>query len=159
MSFNKEIKLEAIGDIDFLAAPNNCLEDFPDFLKKLISSVGYDPAVVDAAIEAQGLRDRTRNPAGSFDKAGRFSLQYRCECCDEVRSPSRAYPYSEMIHGRSVAHVANVHEVEPLPVKRALKALDYADERADEGNFKFSTIEYHILRICKPLRAPKPVVV
>ena len=159
MSFSKKIKMEALDDTDFLATPNSCSEDFPGFLKDLISSIGYDPVVVDAAIEAQGLRDRTLNPAGSFDKAGRFSLQHRCECCDEIRSPSRAYPYSEMVHGRSVAHVSSVHDVEALHVKRALKALDYADDRADEGNFNFPTFQNDILRICKPIRKAKAVVV
>lgn len=28
------------------------------------------------------------------------------EGCDGIRSPSRAYPFSEMLHGRSLNHVA-----------------------------------------------------
>ena len=52
------------------------------------------------------LRDRLEHPAGKFDSAGRFYLIKPCDCCSSIRYPSRAYPYSHMIHGRSVVHVA-----------------------------------------------------
>jgi len=54
------------------------------------------------------LRDREVHPAGSFDSAGRFSLNTRCKCCAGIRSPSRAYPFSEMVHARTVVHVASM---------------------------------------------------
>lgn len=48
------------------------------------------------------LRDRLEHPVGEFDNAGRFYLTDKCDCCSSIRSPSRAYPYSHMVHGRSV---------------------------------------------------------
>ena len=53
------------------------------------------------------LRDRLEHPAGEFDNAGRFYLVDVCDCCSSIRSPSRAYPYSHMVHARSVVHVAH----------------------------------------------------
>lgn len=52
-------------------------------------------------------RDRICHPGGSFDSGGSFSLEKRYDCCAGIRSPSRAYPFSEMLHGRSLSHVAH----------------------------------------------------
>jgi hypothetical protein len=57
-------------------------------------------------------QDRREHPAGTFDRAGRFYLAETCGPeCGSVSSPSRAYPYPEMIHGRSAVHVAGLYEV------------------------------------------------
>lgn len=63
--------------------------------------------VMDCAREYISRRERHSHPAGGFDSAGRFSLKERHECCEGIRSPSRAYPFSEMLHGRSLIHVAH----------------------------------------------------
>lgn len=67
------------------------------------------------------LRDRLEHPAGEFDNAGRFYLVDTCDCCSSIRSPSRAYPYSHMIHGRSVVHVA--HAAGLADYARAVRAV------------------------------------
>lgn len=55
------------------------------------------------------LQARTLHPSGSWDKAGRFFCATRTTlpCCQAVRNPSRAYPYSEMVHARTLKHVKN----------------------------------------------------
>lgn len=71
----------------------------------LIEAVTLEPKIHDAAVEYRKLQDRTMHPDGKKDNAGRFFLSCKLSCCN-VRTPSRAYPYSEMIHGRSIKHVA-----------------------------------------------------
>jgi hypothetical protein len=53
------------------------------------------------------LKEREENPEGSFDKAGRFYLENKFDCCDYIRTPSRRWPYSEMLHGRTLEHAAS----------------------------------------------------
>lgn len=45
------------------------------------------------------LKNREQHPRGTFDKAGRFYLEDGDIAY--VRSPSRVYPFSEMLHGRT----------------------------------------------------------
>jgi len=68
-------------------------------------------------------QDRTSNPDGTFDKAGRWypSDSERCDCCTAVRGPSRAYPYSYMTHCRTAAHVAKLHGVPLADLRRAAR--------------------------------------
>ena len=54
------------------------------------------------------LKNRQINPAGTFDKAGRFYLKH--SDLVSVRSPSRAWPYSQMLAGRTKKYVAAVAE-------------------------------------------------
>lgn len=63
-------------------------------------------SILDAATKHLRLRDRLEHPVGELDSAGRFHLTDKCECCSSVNSPSWDYPYSHMIHGRSIVHVA-----------------------------------------------------
>lgn len=63
-------------------------------------------SVLAAAEHYIKLRDRDMHPAGNVDSAGRFFLDRRYECCRGIRSPSRNYPFSEMVHARTVLHVA-----------------------------------------------------
>jgi len=54
------------------------------------------------------LRDREQHPRGSFDKQGRFYL--RDGELVNVRSPSVAYPYSQMQAGRTLKFVKALAE-------------------------------------------------
>lgn len=51
-------------------------------------------------------KERLSHPDGTFDKGGRFypSEHETCACCAQVRSPSRAWPYSYMVHCRTLKH-------------------------------------------------------
>ncbi len=78
-------------------------------------------AVVAAAREYLALKERRINPVGRFDGAGRWWPSVPCTC--DVRLPSRAYPYSYLIHLRTAGHVAETHGVSRLELLRAAKAL------------------------------------
>lgn len=55
-------------------------------------------------------QSRRTNPDGTFDNGGRFYLSEaeRCECCEGIRPPSKAWPYSQMVHARTLRHVRNL---------------------------------------------------
>lgn len=80
--------------------------------------VEYWPTVDTAAREAIARRDRQRHPPGKFDNAGRFYASERCECCLSIKSPSRTHPFLQMVHARTMTHVAQVFDV-ALPHLRA----------------------------------------
>lgn len=77
-------------------------------------------AVEAAAREYIALRDRQQHPAGRFDRKGRFELAQTFECCRGIRAPSKRYPYPEMLHGRTVIHVAHIHGLPVEIVRRAV---------------------------------------
>jgi hypothetical protein len=80
----------------------------------------------------QARQDRTQHPAGKFDKAGRWhpSDAEQQTCCDSIRYPSRAYPYSYMTHCRTVEHIANLCGVDPKEPRRAVNAIRKAKKQA-----------------------------
>lgn len=79
----------------------------------------------DAAIEFINRRDRRTHPAGTFDNGGRFYLadEEKCACCESIRNPSRAYPWSEMAHGRTLKHVAHLFGVDEKSVRAEVKKI------------------------------------
>ncbi len=88
----------------------------------MAKTVGTPPeAVLAAAREYLALKTRAINPQGAFDKAGRWYPSKPCSCA--VRAPSRAYPYSYLLHQRTAEHVASVFGVTRADVLRAAKAL------------------------------------
>lgn len=78
-----------------------------------------------AAQEYLDRQNRKSHPAGEFDNGGRFYLadEERCKCCASIRNPSRRFPYSEMTHGRTMKHVANLYNVSVADVRKELKEL------------------------------------
>ena len=80
--------------------------------------------LADAAAAYIALRDRVSNPGGSFDRGGRFTLDAYHECCASIRNPSRAYPYSELVHARTLKHVAAVRGVDATELRREVKAQE-----------------------------------
>ena len=88
------------------------------------------PIVTDAKINsllAEYARRQTRaeHPEGTFDKAGRFWLSEAelTDCCRAIRSPSRAHPWSQMVHGRTLKHLANLRGVDPGAARSGLSKL------------------------------------
>jgi len=77
---------------------------------KALNSALSDVNVYEAAIDFFHLKGRQTHPIGTFDHAGRFYLGSKYSCC-RVRTPSRAHPYSQMVHGRSAEHVARSYGV------------------------------------------------
>ena len=68
-------------------------------------------------------RDRREHPEGRFDNAMRWypSHEEQQTCCRTIRTPSRAYPYSLMLHCRTVQHVANLCGVEAGRLRKAAR--------------------------------------
>lgn len=59
----------------------------------------------------QARQDRQEHPDGTFDNAGRWypsDTEYRA-CCDHIRRPSRAWPYTLMQHCRTKKHITQLH--------------------------------------------------
>ena len=85
-----------------------------------------DTQILKAAQEYLNRRDRVTHPDGEFDKAGRWypSGSEECDCCSSIRVPSRAYPYSYMVHCRTAAHVANLFGVDVRDVRRAARQIE-----------------------------------
>lgn len=79
--------------------------------------------IVLAVREFIARRYRLHHPVGSFD---RKSLWYpdaaeRQYCCDSIRYPTRAWPYSLMAHCRSARHVAALYDVDVWALRKAAR--------------------------------------
>lgn len=92
--------------------------------ESLSRGADYWPRVDRAAREAIARRDRRSHPPGTWDKAGRFYAEESCECCRGIRSPSRSYPFSEMVHARTALHVASVFDVDLAHMRKRMRELD-----------------------------------
>ena len=81
--------------------------------------------IQEAITEYLKLKNREIHPEGTFDKGGRFYLaeSEKYDCCRGIRSPSRAYPYSEMKHARTLKHVANKFGVDESECRKALREM------------------------------------
>ena len=81
--------------------------------------------VQEAITEYLKLKNRKTHPEGTFDSGGRFYLaeSEKHDCCRGIRSPSRAYPYSEMVHARTLKHVAHKYNVLESECRKALREM------------------------------------
>lgn len=68
-------------------------------------------------------QDRTAHPAGRTDNGGRWypAENEKCTCCNMVRSPSREWPWSLMVHCRTTEHIANLYEVDVKELRSAIR--------------------------------------
>jgi hypothetical protein len=85
-----------------------------------------------AAQRFYDLKTRAIHPKGSFDKAGRFYLDTTYSCC-AVRSPSRSYPYSQMVHGRTAEHVAHETGINASLIRSYARIIE-REERGIESD-------------------------
>jgi len=78
------------------------------------------------ALEALQRKHRIRHPSGKFDNAKRWypDEMERCDCCEGIRSPSRSYPYSLMVHCRSTSHMSSVSGYTTATIKWAMKRIE-----------------------------------
>jgi len=95
----------------------------------------YSARVAAALYHWKNLQDRKIHPDGSFDSARRWypSETEREECCNSIRSPSRSYPYSMMVHCRSYTHVAAKYCVDIKDLRREAKCCAMQPKQATEG--------------------------
>ena len=48
----------------------------------------------------------------------------KCDCCRGIRNPSAAYPWSEMLHCRTLIHICNMMDVDIKETKNWLKTYN-----------------------------------
>lgn len=71
-------------------------------------------------------RNRSAHPDGYFDRGGRWFAQGRdAEVMEPCRTPSRAWPYSQMDACRSLKHCANYFDADPLVTRRIVTAIKH----------------------------------
>lgn len=78
-----------------------------------------------AATRYLELQSRKRHPFGETDNAGRWYPDDEHECCKGIRSPSRSWPWSLMIHCRTMAHVAQDTGYELATLRAAVLRLTH----------------------------------
>lgn len=86
---------------------------------------GMEERLREAALEYIRRQEREAHPLGEFDHAGRWYPveEERRPCCGRVRSPSRAYPYSLLLHCRTIGHVAALYGVGEEELRRAVRKM------------------------------------
>ena len=89
-----------------------------------IEIVEEENKIEKAIEEFKALQSREINPTGTFDNAGRWypADSEKAECCEGLRSPSRAYPYSLMVHCRTLKHVCEKYGLDYRTVKKIMNA-------------------------------------
>jgi len=86
----------------------------------------YENRVLEAAYLYLSRRDRLKHPDGKFDKSGRwYPSETEIEsCCKTIRAPSRKWPFSLLVHCRTIRHIANKFTVKELDVRRMARKLE-----------------------------------
>ena len=66
---------------------------------------------------------RKEHPAGDTDRKSRWypTQSEHQDCCSFIRRPSTRYPWSLMLHCRTVTHIANLYGVTEAELHQALK--------------------------------------
>lgn len=85
-----------------------------------------------ALIEFSKLQNREIHPEGTFDKAGRF---YLSNCPGWIREPSRAHPFSQMAHGRTLEYVVREADLDEDEVKELKKYVDRVSKAVEGAIF------------------------
>jgi hypothetical protein len=114
-------------------------------------AAGYTPAEYEAAARYIRRKNREEWPAGKSDQAKRFFLAENLSCC-VVRTPSRAHPFSELRHGCSMVHVANLEGADLKAVRRLVRLIGAAKDIACPVELQ-ALLSKH-----KPLKRPSGVI-
>jgi len=69
-------------------------------------------------------QSRSSHPSGKFDNARRWEPDEgeRRKCCNSIRTPSRAWAYSLMLHCRTMVHIAQLYDVDLRGLRTAVAA-------------------------------------
>jgi len=76
-----------------------------------------------AATRYLDLQSRKIHPSGLSDNADRWMPHKEQECCKSIRTPSRAWPWSLMIHCRTMIHVAQDTGYELSTLRAAVRRV------------------------------------
>lgn len=86
-------------------------------------AANYDTVRLAQAIEEYlDRRERVVDPIGRFDRAGRWYPDPVEDCENWGRGPTRAYPYSILVHCRSAKHCAWLYGVEVQKILAGARA-------------------------------------
>lgn len=85
----------------------NCDMTIDTGLIRFLQKVDLIPTLHAAAVHYLDLEDGKERPEGTFDNANRFYVKTTFACCEGLREPSRAYPWSQMAHAKTAIHVAH----------------------------------------------------
>jgi hypothetical protein len=116
-------------------------------IKKIIVLDRYLNNIQAAVTDYVKLQHRETHPDGTFDKKKRWEPDRRFCCCQGIRTPSAAYPFSLLIHARTAEHVFHQHGVTGIQLNefkalcrcaKKLTALDAATAAAVTANNKIS---------------------
>ncbi len=77
-----------------------------------------------AATRYIDLQSRTIHPRGVSDNAGRWMPSQELECCKGIRSPTRSWPWSLMLHCRTMVHVAKDSGYELATLRAAVRRVE-----------------------------------
>ena len=87
-------------------------------------------AVFRAAEEYLARKARKSHPEGDFGSGMKWypSKGERCDCCDYIREPSNTWPYSLLLHCRTIGHVAALYGVDEKAVRRVARDIERFDK-------------------------------
>jgi hypothetical protein len=82
--------------------------------KAMLENVSMEQLVAEANNCYLRRKNRTEHPDGTFYSKGRWypSKEEKRECCERVSGPSKAYPYSLMLHCRTAIHIAELYSIQ-----------------------------------------------
>ena len=89
----------------------------------LAAAPGMEDAVAGAVFYLR--QARRAHPRGDWDDGHRWypdEAEWR-DCCESIRPPSRAWPWSLMVHCRTAAHVAALYGIDPKVLRRSHRAI------------------------------------
>lgn len=95
------------------------------------------PQVVLAAACYLRRKHRREHPAGSFDSARRWypDPEEARWCCKNIRRPSARWPFSLLVHCRTLTHVSVLYRVREDEVRRAVRLIPerflYSEDAAE----------------------------
>lgn len=78
---------------------------------------------------------RTEHPSGHSDNGGRWypDGHEACSCCDYIRTPSRGFPYSLMVHCRTITHISALFEVDESLLRKSINAYKKSLKKISVG--------------------------
>ena len=110
------------------------MDDIIAQVRTIAAARCYSHSEVEAGLEHYRRKVRLSHPPGKWDNAKRFYASEQTTFVRQCRSPSRAWPLSEMKAARTAAHCAEIYGVEDvLAVRRVARALEVAQEVWPEG--------------------------
>lgn len=81
------------------------------------------PSLDLAVNEYIARQSRQHHPAGKTDGHRWYpAVSEHCSCCNAIRTPSRKWPWSLMLHCRTAVHVAALYGVNASDILRAARS-------------------------------------